>query len=59
MIDAVANGDPARLMEDLKGLGLTKAAQYGPVVSGLIPIGTIQRMVRLDSIRAGRRRRDK
>lgn len=52
VIDAVASGDPARLMEDLRGLGLTSAAQSGPIVSGLIPIGAIQRMVQLDSVRA-------
>jgi PKD repeat protein len=53
-IDAIASGDPARLMEDLRGLGLTHAAQAGPIVSGLFPIGAIQRMVRLDSVRAVR-----
>jgi len=52
VIDAVATGDPARLMDDLRRLGLTNAAQSGPIVSGLIPIGAIQRMVQLDSLRA-------
>lgn len=54
VIDAIASGDPARLMEDLRGLGLTHAAQAGPIVSGLFPIGAIQQMVRLDSVGAVR-----
>jgi hypothetical protein len=52
VIDAVAAEDSGLLLEDLKGLGLTSAAQYKSVVSGLIPIGAIQRLVALDSVLA-------
>lgn len=54
VIDVVASGDPVRLMEVLRGLGMTHAAQAGPIVSGLFPIGAIQRMLQLDSVRAVR-----
>lgn len=51
-VDVIAAGDPAGLLEDLRGLGLASGAQYGPVISGLFPIGAIERIARFDNVRA-------
>ena len=50
-VDVIAAGDPASLLEDLRGLGLANGAQYGPVISGLFPIGAIERIARFDNVR--------
>jgi len=51
LIDAVASGDGAALLEDLRGLGLKGGTQYGAVVSGRIPLGLLGRVVDLNSLR--------
>ncbi len=54
VIDAIAAGDASGLQEDLRDLGLTSDARYGPIVSGFIPIGAIGRLVELDGLQAVR-----
>ena len=51
LIDAVAADDGAALLEDLRGMGLQGGAQYGAVVSGRIPLGLLDRIVGLESLR--------
>lgn len=54
VVDAVASGDPAALLADLKKLGLLQASTYGSVVSGLLPIKAINEVARLKSLQFAR-----
>lgn len=51
VIDAVASGDGNALLDDLKGLGLKQGARAGSIVSGWLPLGVINRLVDLKSLR--------
>lgn len=53
-IDATAAQSPSALRDSLEALGLTNAAQAGPVVSGRLPIAAIPEAARLDNLRAMR-----
>lgn len=50
VVDAVASGDTNVLLADLKALGLQKAAAYGRMVSGQLPIAAIGDLDALDSL---------
>ncbi|UCC65461.1 MAG: S8 family serine peptidase, partial [Anaerolineae bacterium] len=54
VIDAVASGDTSALLADLEALGLQKAAAYGRMVSGLLPIEAIGDLDALDSLNSVR-----
>ena len=55
VVDAVAEGnDTGQLMAELTALGLIKAAAFGRVVSGLMPIAALDRMASLKSLRFAR-----
>lgn len=54
VVDAVASGDPAALLADLKKLGLQQASTYGSVVSGLLPIKAIDKVAQLNSLQFAR-----
>jgi hypothetical protein len=49
-IDAVASGDPERLLADLERLGFRNAAVYGRMVSGQLPIDAVKGLEGLDSL---------
>ncbi|MCS3697799.1 T9SS type A sorting domain-containing protein [Salinibacter ruber] len=50
-VDAVASGDPSRLLDDLRALGLEGGARAGTVVSGQLPIAAIEEAAALPSLR--------
>ncbi|WP_157942263.1 S8 family serine peptidase [Salinibacter altiplanensis] len=50
-VDAVASGDPSRLLEDLRELELEGGARAGNVVSGRLPIASIEEAAALSSLR--------
>ncbi len=50
-VDAVASGDPSRLLDDLRALGLESGARAGTVVSGRLPIAAIEEAAALPSLR--------
>ena len=52
VIDAVAAGDADALLEDLRGMGLRNASRYGSIVSGSFPLGAVNRMLELGSLRS-------
>lgn len=52
MIDAVAAGDVNVLRQELQALGLENIAQYGAVVSGMMPLGKIRHLLSLNSLRS-------
>lgn len=54
LIDAVANGDAARLRQDLVALGLQQPAVFGRLVSGRLPLRELGRAAALDSLRQAR-----
>ena len=54
LIDAVASGDTGVLRADLEALGMQKAASFGRVVSGQLPIGAIADVDALDSLQFAR-----
>ena len=43
VIDAVATGDPQALLQELLALGLENGSVYGSIVSGLLPLGAVDR----------------
>ena len=52
LVDAVASGDGAALLADLQLLGLRDGSRYGQVVSGWIPLGRMDAVVALSSLRS-------
>ena len=52
VIDARATDDGAKLLFDLRQVGLTNGSRYGDVVSGLLPVAAIERAVGLTSLRS-------
>jgi hypothetical protein len=52
VVEAVASNDPARLLQELRGLGLEGGATAGNVVSGRLPIEAIKQAAALPSLRA-------
>ncbi|MDQ3290539.1 MAG: S8 family serine peptidase, partial [Bacteroidota bacterium] len=54
IIQALAENNTDQLLSDLKALGLTHSASYGRVVSGLIPIATLDKVAALKSLRSAR-----
>ncbi len=54
VIDAVASGDVNALRSDLEALGLHKAAAFGRIVSGWLPISAVEDMAALDSLKFAR-----
>ncbi|MFQ5828838.1 MAG: hypothetical protein ACE5JD_06740 [Candidatus Methylomirabilia bacterium] len=54
VIDAVASGDAGTLRSDLEALGMQKAAAFGRMVSGQLPILAIDDMAALDSLKFAR-----
>jgi subtilisin family serine protease len=51
VIDAVASGDAQALLADLEALSLQRAAAYGRMVSGQLPIDAIAALDALDSLK--------
>ena len=51
VIDAVASGDAGALQSDLEALGMKKAAAFGRMVSGQLPVLAIDDMAALDSLK--------
>jgi PKD repeat protein len=51
LVDAVAANNGEILLKDLRGLGLQKGGHYGPIVSGRLPIGVIDKAAALKSLR--------
>ena len=54
VIDAVASGDTDTLRQDLEALGMKKAASFGRMVSGQLPIGAIREANTLESLQFAR-----
>ena len=54
LIDTVAEGDVALLEKELGAAGLERAARYGRVVSGYLPITAIVKLPRLPGLRFAR-----
>ncbi|MDQ4139075.1 MAG: hypothetical protein M3142_00990, partial [Bacteroidota bacterium] len=54
VIQALAENNAEQLLTDLKGLGLTHAASFGRIVSGLIPISALDKVATLKSLRSAR-----
>ncbi|MFB6273513.1 MAG: T9SS type A sorting domain-containing protein [Salinibacter sp.] len=50
-VEAIAAGDPARLLQDLQALGLTDGVTAGNVVGGRLPISAIDEAASLASLR--------
>jgi len=53
-IDAVAQNDPQILLAQLEELGLRQEAIAGRLVSGLVPIGALDAIARLDALNRAR-----
>jgi hypothetical protein len=51
VVEAVAAGEPSRLLRELRGLGLEGGATAGNVVSGRLPIASIKQAAGLPSLR--------
>jgi len=54
VIDAVAASSTEALLSDLQSLGLQNSSTYESFVSGLLPIGAIDKMATLDSLKFSR-----
>ena len=54
VIDAVASRDAGALQSDIEALGMQKAAAFGRMVSGQLPILAIDDMAALDSLKFAR-----
>jgi hypothetical protein len=54
VIDAVASGDASALQSDLQALGMQKAARFGRMVSGELPLDAIDDLATLDSLQFAR-----
>jgi hypothetical protein len=54
VIDAIAADDPNTLLADLNALGLQNGSSFGSVVSGVLPIESIDEMADLESLRFAR-----
>lgn len=54
VVDAVASGDPIRLLEELRGIGLKSGSRAENVVSGLFPIAALDEAARLSVMRGMR-----
>lgn len=52
VVDAVASGDPDRLVDDFRGLGAANVAASGRMVSGRLPISAIAEAVQLSSLQS-------
>ncbi|MCH7503690.1 MAG: hypothetical protein IIA10_10100 [Proteobacteria bacterium] len=52
LIDAMAFGDGAALLQDLKRLGLINGVHFGHAVSGMLPVAAIEKAVALDILRS-------
>ena len=52
LVDAQAVTDGDVLLDDLKKLGLHNSRRFGTTVSGLLPVGAIRQVTRLDSLRS-------
>ncbi len=52
LIDATAVGDGTALLQDLRRLGLVNGVQFGNVVSGTIPVASIDKAVGLQNLRS-------
>ena len=52
LIDATAVGDGAALLQDLRRLGLINGVHFGNVVSGAIPVASINKAVGLQNLRS-------
>jgi PKD repeat protein len=52
LVDAYASGDGETLYSDLKKLGLYRGARYKDVVSGMLPVASIERALDMRSLRA-------
>ncbi|HFC93036.1 MAG TPA: peptidase S8 [Leucothrix mucor] len=57
IIDAIANGNPDVLFQDLKQLGLTSASVFGRIVSGQLPKSALNKLETLDSLHEIKRSR--
>ena len=54
VIDAVASRDTGALQSDLEDLGMKKAAAFGRMVSGQLPVHAIDDIAALDSLKFAR-----
>ncbi len=54
VIDAVASGDTGALQSDLEDLGMKKAAAFGRMVSGQLPVLAIDDIAALDTLKFAR-----
>ncbi|MDX1404559.1 MAG: PKD domain-containing protein [Woeseiaceae bacterium] len=52
LVEARATTDPARLLADLRRLGLTASSSYSELVSGYLPVAAIEDAAALPSLRA-------
>ncbi|PSQ85063.1 MAG: hypothetical protein BRD30_11090, partial [Bacteroidetes bacterium QH_2_63_10] len=52
VVEAVAAGEPSRLLRELRGLGLEGGATAGNVVSGRLPVSAIKQAAALPTLRA-------
>lgn len=50
VIDAAASGSTDALLADLEELGLHSGSTYGPVVSGLLPVDSLDEIALLDTL---------
>ena len=51
VIDAIASGGVEELRSDLEDLGMQNIAVFGRIVSGRLPIGAIDDLAELDSLK--------
>jgi len=52
VVDAIANGDPDRLVDDFRGLGASNVASSGRLVSARLPISAIAEAAQLSSLQS-------
>ncbi|HSH14135.1 MAG TPA: hypothetical protein VLA15_10305, partial [Desulfurivibrionaceae bacterium] len=52
LVEAVASTDPIGLLNDLRGLGLTKGSRYGSRISGWLPFGLLTKAISLDNLQS-------